>query len=257
MWLTARVKRHVALGALTSVVATALLLAACAAPTTDPPPAETVPSTAASDTEETVADEEPAATPEPVVEDDPEDGGAVTDCTAVDPSVATDLLGAQAEGPTPGNVGNGNLPLGVCRWQGDGGSWIQVADLPAGDWARQLPALVAGVEASGLVDDEENTARLREAADLVASGATIEPAEACELFSAMLEVAGHPGGSAYTVNIVPTAENPQALSGQACVDGTYTSVLLVREDLSGSADEVSAVADALSRVVGTDVTATS
>jgi hypothetical protein len=47
----------------------------------------------------------------------------------------------------------------------------------------------------------------------------------CGLFTDMLKLQGDdPAGSDYAITYIPSDKDPQAASGQACVDDTFTSV---------------------------------
>lgn len=99
----------------------------------------------------------------------------------------------------------------------------------AAAWAKSLPATLEQLERSGLIKDAENKRKFAIAADLVRQGKDIPPAEACTLFSAMLEVRGQEPGSLETVSVIPSSEEPIAVSGQSCRDGRFTSVTIARE----------------------------
>ncbi len=146
----------------------------------------------------------------------------------------------------------GDLP--VCVWGSLDGVGAQVGVFPASDWARELPGLVEKLQASGLLEgDDDNQRKLEEASDLVESGQTIPADEACGLFTDLVELNGQPEGSDRIVALFPSADDPQAVTGQSCRDGRYATVTLARPDLTGSADEQQRVDDVLSEL--TDVTA--
>jgi hypothetical protein len=136
----------------------------------------------------------------------------------------------------------GQLP--VCVWGSLDDVGVQAGMTEASRWARSLPGIVASLKAAGTLD-AQNLRKLAGAADLVESGATIPSGEACELFSALVEVNGLPPGSSWTVNLVPTAQEPRAITGQACRNGTYATALVVRPDLTGPAGDGGRVRRAL------------
>lgn len=119
--------------------------------------------------------------------------------------------------------------LSACRWSGGDKYELQVMEGSAAAWAKSLPATLEQLERSGLIKDAENKRKFAIAADLVRQGKDIPPAEACTLFSAMLEVRGQEPGSLETVSVIPSSEEPIAVSGQSCRDGRFTSVTIARE----------------------------
>ena len=137
----------------------------------------------------------------------------------------------------------GELP--VCQWGELGSVGVQAGRVDASEWARSLPAVVAQLEASGLVDDDLNAQRLEDAAALVASGETIAPDRACELFSDLAEIGGQDPGARVSISLVPSSADPQAISAQGCRDGVYSTVLVTRPGLSDSLADVGPVQRAL------------
>lgn len=65
------------------------------------------------------------------------------------------------------------------------------------------------------------------------------------MFEEILDIQGVGGSGWRTIRLLPTAQEPLAISGQACSSGLYTSVLLVSPDLNGDRDEVMQMAAAL------------
>ncbi len=130
----------------------------------------------------------------------------------------------------------GGMP--ACRMSG-ATRWIQVAQVPATDWAATVPGLIDQVRAAGGLG-EENLARLDDVAARLAAG-EYDGMAACDLFSTMAEFNGTPPGSSRTVAYVPDALEPQAISAQACADGTYTSLLLAGTGIAVSAELEAAV----------------
>lgn len=193
--------------------------------------------------------EDPAPAPEPKAVESPTEssgppGTAVsgnTPCDLLTDTELSALAGEPLPEGTPANVGG----LPACQWGPTERVGVQATTVPAGTWARQLPALVDRLEASGLLD-AENRDKLEAARELVESGAQIAPDRACDLFTSLIvEFQGQPSGSWRVINAVPTREDPRAISGQSCRQGTFTSVLLVAPGLSGSHDEIERVATAL------------
>jgi hypothetical protein len=127
------------------------------------------------------------------------------------------------------------------------GVGVQVAQVPASAWARALPALADQLEAADTFDDPGFRRRLEEAARLIERGRTIRSERACGLFTDMLELQGGvPAGSDFAITYIPSDQDPQAVSGQACVDGTFTSVSVGKPDLQVGA-ELEAVMEAALR----------
>jgi len=128
-----------------------------------------------------------------------------------------------------GSQGRVGATAGVqhCQWSGAEARFVQVVSIPAQDWARSLPDIVRAAKSSGVLSDEENLKRLEEAAGLVEAGREIGPAEACSLFSTMIEeFQGMPAGSDQIVTLLPTGEDPMAVTSQVCREGRYTSVMV-------------------------------
>lgn len=123
---------------------------------------------------------------------------------------------------------------------------MQVVSVPATVWAEQLPVILEQVQASGALADPGNRRKLRAARRLLDSGRGSSQ-RPCDIFATLLEIQGHPSGTSRTVNVIPTRQQPQAISGQDCSRGRYTSVLLVAPDLSGSDGEISRTLTALIR----------
>ncbi len=139
---------------------------------------------------------------------------------------AEEVAGLLGEQGSEGRVG---ATAGVqnCQWKGSTGRFVQAISIPAQEWARSLPDIVRAAKSSGVLRDEENLQRLEEAAGLVEAGREIGPAEACSLFSTMLEkFHGTPAESDQIVNLLPTSEDPMAVTSQVCQEGRYTSVMV-------------------------------
>ena len=73
------------------------------------------------------------------------------------------------------------------------------------------------------------------------------------MFSVMSELSGSEPGTDRVVNLLPDGQAPQAISGQACVDGVYSSVLLVAPGLSKESEKVSTIGVALNRLVAAGI----
>lgn len=213
-------------------VLSVMLLAGCASPTAgDDRPADvgTAPGGASS----------PVERPAPTA--------GATACSLIEADQVSALAGRTLDGPHETNVA-GDEGFPACVWGDPAGTTVQVSRVPAEDWAERLPEMLQQLEATGMVDDAENTRKIREASGLVDAGERLEAGKACEIFSTMIEIAGGGPGRTESVNIVPTLEDPQALTGQSCSDGVFSSVLVMREGITGAAEEIAVVEQALAAV---------
>ena len=138
-------------------------------------------------------------------------------------TLAGEVVGGARPGMLPGGMPN-------CRWSLSNGSFIQVIAASASDWARSLPEALRAIEATGAAIDPDQVKALRDAARLVEGGGQVEPDEACELFSQMLELRGEEPGQDHTLNVVPSRDDPHAVNGQMCSDGRFTSVMIASDD---------------------------
>ncbi|GAB3028716.1 hypothetical protein GCM10011376_15570 [Nocardioides flavus (ex Wang et al. 2016)] len=143
-------------------------------------------------------------------------------CAPLDAATIRELTGEDLQGQEA-TVPGSDLP--ACLYGRLDGVGVQVAQVPAGEWARALPALADQIEAADALGDQELRRRLEEGAQLIESGRTIPSERACGLFTDLLELQRDvPAGSDYVITYIPSDKDPQAASGQACVDGTFTSV---------------------------------
>jgi hypothetical protein len=126
--------------------------------------------------------------------------------------------------------------LTACVWGSLDATGVQAGVVDASQWAQSLPAAVDQIVSSG-VADEENLAKLRNAATLIESGQGVSADRACELFSEIVELNGEPRGADLTLTFFPNDDAPQALTAQVCRNGTYATVLVVRPDLTGAGVE--------------------
>jgi hypothetical protein len=208
---------HPRILARTALAAAVGLLAACsatpdttAAPTT---PVDEVTAHGASPSASSSAS--PEAPPEPV-----------HPCNLLDPVAIARLAGTQLTTFDTVSVG-GQIP--ACQW-GDGDVGVQVIQVPAEQWAKSIPDVVDQLRSSGSLDPE-NQSKLDAAARLLAAE-DIDPGPACDLFSVMVEVEQNEPGLTTTVNYLPTKEEPEAVTAQACIDGVYSSIMLASADLN-------------------------
>jgi len=123
----------------------------------------------------------------------------------------------------------GALP--ACRYMVENSDKVQVIDVPASEWARELPALLDQVERSGVVKDPATRDKLAAVREQLGATGALDDDAACAMFADLLEIQGLPAGEDRIVNFVPTREEPQGINGQTCTDGVYTSVQLQSDDL--------------------------
>ena len=173
------------------------------------------------------------------------DASEIDQCELLTDAQIAELAGERLGGKQPHTIA-GELP--ACVW-GTPVKGVQLGSVSSVVWARGLPTVVEQLKASGAAD-AATLQKLEDAADLVATGESIPAGQACDLFTKLVELNGLPKGSNVTVNLIPDANNPQAISGQACLGGIYTTVLLIRPDLSGSDDETQRVEQALRQAMG-------
>lgn len=137
--------------------------------------------------------------------------------------------------------------LPICQWGSHDEVAVLVGNFPAEEWATQMPGVIDQIEGSRLMADPDYRRRFETARKLVTSG-NLDGQQGCDVFGALLETQGHPPGTSKVVNVVPSQADPQAINGQSCVRGRYSSVQLVMPDLTGSAEEVRRVYRALDLV---------
>lgn len=113
-----------------------------------------------------------------------------------------------------------------CQWTAANGRFVQAIGTPSPYWAQSLPDALRAVEASGQFTDPKDLKKLHRGAELIQAGQDLDPIEACSLFSKMLELQGQPEGTPWVVLVAPTRENPQAVTGQMCSEGKFTSVMV-------------------------------
>ncbi|WP_163544185.1 hypothetical protein [Occultella kanbiaonis] len=226
-----------------SVVTVCLLmlaLAGCAQPEPD-----------LTSTRSNAAGVEPAATQSPAADssEPSEDAtlapsaGTPDRCAQPGADAIAALAGVELE-PHPHEVSG----IPACVWGNLNGTGVQIVLVAAEFWATQLPSLFEDLLAQPEVVEllsEEALASMDEITADIEAGEEIEPTRACEMFSLMLVADGQPDNTNYTVRIIPSAADPQGITAQGCVEGVYASVLLVKPDLTASAEEIEQVGDAL------------
>ena len=148
-------------------------------------------------------------------------------CELLTTSEVERLTGESVGEPKPGLTGG----VPNCQWAVPDGRYVQTVGVEAAEWARSLPELIRIIEASGEFSDTENMRKLRQGADLVEAGQDLDPGAACSLFSQMVELQGQPPGNSWIVTVVPTRTDAQAVTGQMCSVGSFTSVMVA--DMEG------------------------
>ena len=166
---------------------------------------------------------------------------AVDSCDLLSEAELAALAGEGVSEAHPGLTGG----LANCQWATADGGYVQTAAATAPEWAQSLPEMFRAIEASGRFTDAENLRKLREGARLVQAGKVLSPVAACALFSEMLELQGQPAGTTSIVNVVPSREDPQAITGQMCSGGRFTSVMIASQTGLDEPLPVEAVASAL------------
>lgn len=167
-----------------------------------------------------------ASTTEPVESQNPDESSGTasqSSCDLLSDADVERFLGVTGITGTPGGIGI----VPGCQWVSDDGKYMQVIAVDASDWAKQLPDTLEQAKASGLFRDAANLRKLRQGAALVADGKDLDPDQACAMFSMLLEeLQGQPEGSTMIVNVIPTPAEPNAVAGQTCTEGRFTSVMV-------------------------------
>jgi hypothetical protein len=156
------------------------------------------------------------------------------------PDEVTALLGETPEGKEVLITGS---TIDACLFGELSVRGIQVAQVPAGVWAHSMPAIY-----DALMSMPEGSvapsvlAQMKEAADILKAGGSIESDKACEYFSFMLEATGQPAGTTMSSNYIPGPNSKAvALSVQQCVGGVYSSILVGRADVADHPELVDTV----------------
>lgn len=166
-------------------------------------------------------------------------------CALLKPKVVENLSGAQLDG-TETTLPGSDLPS--CAYGRLDEVGVQVTQAPAGEWARALPGVVDQLKAAGGFGDGSLLRQLEEGAELVERGETIAPAQACSLFSDMVALRDGIPGLHQSIAYLPGREDPQAITAQACIRGTFTSIVVGRPDLQVGSKVETAIEDALLRI---------
>ncbi|HET6154032.1 MAG TPA: hypothetical protein VFE15_13850 [Marmoricola sp.] len=210
------------------LLATALLTAGCGGsgggssrPAAGTEPVPIVPSSTPVTSSPSTATSTPTTPAEPIDKS--------VDCSRIfSHNAAVALAGEKLGSPTREAFSG----LTACRWTSPTtGSWVQVVAVPGAKWVKGIPQAVNAVMSSDLQFEGRNT--LKKALALIKSGGKISDVRACSIFSTMVSsLQGAPKGSTRAFNYLPDASEPQAINGQACVDGRYYSVQLTSANLT-------------------------
>ena len=128
----------------------------------------------------------------------------------------------------------GSLP--ACRWDApDGKGALLATSAPASDWVAGLPAVLDTLEASPLAGNANVKARIALARKQLESGDYASDQRGCELFRTFLRIQypDLPDDRDHVVLFVPNPSAPQAVTGQACLNGRFRSVTWSGPDIVG------------------------
>ncbi|MGA8988425.1 hypothetical protein [Aeromicrobium sp.] len=117
----------------------------------------------------------------------------------------------------------GSGDSGLCRWQAST-AVIQVTTLPAREWAKTLPDVVAQLEKSGTSskDDRKDLARAKK---LLGGAAAFTDQQACAAFTTLAEIGGADDGATMIITTIPVTDTDSGLSAQICSSGELTSII--------------------------------
>ena len=138
-------------------------------------------------------------------DDEPDDDTASGACDLLSDAQVADLAGQQVTQSRADQVG----ALPACLYMVENSDKVQVIDVPASQWSRELPALLDQVEQSGVVNDPATRKKFAAAREQLEAEGSLDDDAACALFSDLLEIQGLPAGEDRIVNLVPNREEPQ------------------------------------------------
>ncbi|MGN8552204.1 UNVERIFIED_CONTAM: DUF3558 domain-containing protein [Microbacterium sp. SLM126] len=167
-------------------------------------------------------------------------------CSLLDDATLAALIGTAPQGAEVTVPGS---DLRACQFGDITERGVQVTQVPAGEWAHALPAMVESMKdlPAGTLDASVMK-QLEDASDAIAAGATIAAEEACTYFSRLLEIQGQEPGTTRAVTHYPDFESAIAITGQQCIEGTYTSLLVGRPDLTDDPEIVDQVSNVLDQL---------
>ncbi len=82
------------------------------------------------------------------------------------------------------------------------------------------------MEDAGPALDADGEQTLQQIRETFEAGRALTATEACSAFSKILELQGEPVGTTSTINLWPSESDPQAMSGQMCSAGRFTTVTI-------------------------------
>lgn len=174
----------------------------------------------------------------------PTSAASASSCGLLDAATVEDLAGKTLEGSPTAIAGT---EMQACKYGNLADIGVQVAKVPAIEWAQSLPAAVAALKKMPNVD-AGNLQKLEDASALIEKGETIESKDACTYFSTMLELQKQEPGSTRIVNYFPNATAPQTINGQQCIADTFSSVSVGRPDIATTPDLLERVVTVLDQL---------
>ncbi|MEV7397918.1 hypothetical protein [Aeromicrobium sp. NPDC092404] len=111
-----------------------------------------------------------------------------------------------------------------CRWQA-ASALVQVTTLPAEEWAKTLPQVVAQLEQSGDLTSATDKKELARAKKLLSKASSFSGDQACDAFTTLAELGGAKPGATTTITAVPISEAEAGISAQMCTAGEMTSLI--------------------------------
>lgn len=217
---------------------------ATSAPTEEPTAEPAVVPTPSPEPEQVAPTPEPQETEQSTEEPSSASGAPVGPCDLVDNSILEEVAGSEITTSSASDLQG--LPR--CIHTTASGARVQVASMPAADWAAAIPGLLDLVRDTGGFTDAENLAKLDRAEELLNGGGVEAGQAACDVFSLLVEIQGLPPGSAQVINFVPNAAAPLAVNGQRCADAVYTSVQLEADGIVDDQATVDRIDQALATV---------
>ena len=166
-------------------------------------------------------------------------------CQLLEAATVSDLAGEALEGRESTVGGVGGSSLRACMYGRLDDVGVQVAQAPAGEWARALPGMLDQLKDMGGAGFPDALRQIEEAAQLIERGEAVPPEQACQLFDDMLAFRGIDSSSDGVISYVPDREDPLFASVQTCRDGTYTSIGVARPGMTAGAEQDAALEEAI------------
>ena len=131
----------------------------------------------------------------------------------------------------PRSAGQGGIE--ACQWSGKD-SGVQALKAPADQWVQQLPAVLQQYQASGVKIPSPVQAKIAQGLKLVQEQKTLSGDQACKLFAELTRIPGQAGPDGTLDTVLPSEQEPQGVTAQACTEGTYWSVTVAYKTLPKS-----------------------